>query len=94
VEAVAKRLVGVDSDRLRGSIGTEPVTRNTLPAVRIGSTVKYAYVHHQGHKPIVPVRAKALRFKPKGSRTFIFRMRVRAVKGNHYLKNALPAARG
>lgn len=94
VEAAAKRFVGVDTGRLRASISTDLVTRNSYPAVRIGSTVNYAYVHHQGHKPIVPVRAKALRFRPKGSRVWVFAKRVRAVAGTHYLTRALPFARG
>jgi hypothetical protein len=49
---------------------------------------------HQGHKAIYPVRAKALRFRPKGSRTWVFAKRTRAVKGVPYLRDALPAARG
>jgi hypothetical protein len=94
VEAVAKRLVGVDHGALRADISTEPVQRGGVPGARVGSRKKYARVHHDGHKPIVPVRAKVLRFKPKGSRVWVFAKRVKAVKGTKYLTRALPAARG
>jgi hypothetical protein len=94
VERVAKRLTGVDTGRLRASINTEQVYRFGAPGARIGSRVKYARVHHEGHGIIRPVRAKALRFKPKGSATWVFAMRVRAVAGTKYLTRALPFARG
>jgi hypothetical protein len=94
VRSAAVRFVGVDTGRLRASVGVDLVNRGGLPAARIGSRVKYARLHHDGHGPIVPVRARALRFRPKGSRTWVFAKRVRAVKGTKYLTRALPFARG
>jgi hypothetical protein len=93
VERVAKRLVGVDSGRLRASINTELVQRAGAPAAKVGSRVRYSRVHHEGHGVIVPRRAKALRFRPKGSGRWVFAMRVRAVAGTKYLTRALIAAR-
>jgi hypothetical protein len=96
VERAAKRLVGVDSGRLRASIGTELVSHRGAPAAKVGSKVKYARWHHDGtgifgpHKArIFPTRAKFLRFKPKGGTTWIFRYSVAGWPGNKYLKDAL-----
>jgi hypothetical protein len=94
VKGAASRFVGVDTGRLRASIGVELVQSRGLPAARVGSRVRYARVHHEGHGVIVPRRAKALRFRPKGSRVWVFAKRVRAVKGTKFLTRALPFARG
>ena len=55
---------------------------------RVGSTLPYAYWQEEGIGPVYPVKAKVLRFRPKGSNTFIFRPRTKGFKGAHYLRNA------
>ncbi len=108
VETQAKRNLGgvggpkrIDTGRLRASIATQVVTRNGVPAVLVGTNVNYAKAVHDGtglygptHTLIRPRRAKALRFRPKGSRTFVFAKSVRGMLPNPFLRNALPAARG
>lgn len=108
VETQAKRNLGgvggpkrIDTGRLRSSISTLMVTRNGAPAVLIGTNVYYAKWVHDGtgvhgprHTRIVPVRAKFLRFRPKGSRKFVYRRSVAGMVRNQFLKNALSAARG
>jgi hypothetical protein len=91
VQAAAQRFVGVDSGRLRASIEVEPRTGpGGRPEVRVGTNVAYAWVHHQGRGPVYPVRARALRFRPKGSRRFIFRRSVGPAEGTFFLRRAIP----
>lgn len=97
----ARRQCPVSEGRLRSSI-THLVTANPGGGVtvRVGSPLQYARYRHEGtglfgphHTRIVPVTAKALKFKPnitgplrnnggrdrRGGRQFIF---VRSVKGS------------
>jgi len=90
----------VDTGRLRASIRTVLTTRRGTLVVRIGTDVPYARPVHFGtglygpmHRPIVPVRAKALRFKPKGGTKFIFRRSVKGMKPNAFLVDALQVLR-
>jgi hypothetical protein len=91
----------VDTGRLRSSINTN-ITRTALgPVVRIGTTVKYAMWVHEGTgvfgprgSRIYPKRAKVLKWNPKGSSKPVFRRSVAGMRPNHFLRNALPAARG
>ncbi len=94
VRSRAIELVNADSGRLRTSIHVEQVVRGDVVVTRVGSNVDYAPDVERGHGVIVPVRAKVLVFRPRGSRRLVFARRVRAVPGTHYLKKALPAARG
>jgi hypothetical protein len=89
IEAKAKRKVGVDTGRLRSRIFSEVSRRGASPVGRVGADVEYALVHHEGHGPIVPVRAKVLMFTPKGSRKPVFTTHVRAVPPNRYLTDSL-----
>lgn len=107
VETQAKRNLGgiggpkrIDTGRLRASIATQVVHRNGAPAVIVGTNVNYAILVHEGtgiygprHAPIRPRRAKRLRFKPKGSRRFVYARQVRGMAPNRFLANALAAAR-
>ena len=108
VETQAKRNLGgvggpkrIDTGRLRASIATVLVTRNGAPAVLVGTNVNYAKFVHDGtgvhgplHRPIRPKRARFLRFRPKGSRRFVYARQVQGMVANPFLKNALSAARG
>lgn len=62
--------------------------------VRIGNTkaVPYAHYQHEGTRAHGPVRAKAMRFKPKGSSRYVYATWVRGVRSDPYLVDALEAA--
>lgn len=91
--------------RLRGSTGKLAASINvTVTAqpgrqrvhARIGSTLEYAIYQEEGTGiygprgvPIRPKRAKALRFKPRGGRGFVFAKQVRGSRAQHYLLTAL-----
>lgn len=100
VASRAKALCPVDSGRLRSSIKVE--LRGSGPGiyVTVGTNVEYARAVHDGTgiygpkgRPIFPVRAKVLRFTPKGEKSAIFRPSVKGVRPRPFLRNALPAAR-
>lgn len=107
VETQAKRNLGgvggpkrIDTGRLRASIASQVVHRNGLPAVIVGTNVNYALAVHSGTgiygpkgTPIRPRRAKRLRFRPKGSRKYVYARQVKGMRPNRFLANALTAAR-
>lgn len=108
VETQAKRNLGgiggpkrIDTGRLRASINTQLVIRQGRPIAVIGTNVRYARYVHDGtgiygprHRMIRPVRRKFLRFRPQGSRRFVYARKVRGMPPNPFLANALKAARG
>lgn len=94
VESGAKRRVRVRTGHLRRSVTTVLIVRNGYPGVAVGSNLSYAKIHHDGRGPVVAKRAKALRFKPRGSRKFIYAKRVKGVKANPFLRDSLYLARG
>ena len=108
VETQAKRNLGgiggpkrIDTGRLRASINTQLVTRNGNPAVLVGTNVRYARWVHDGtgiygplHRRITPKSHKRLRFRPRGSRKFVYAKSVAGMRPNPFMKNALHAARG
>lgn len=105
VESAAKKRLSVspkrvDTGRLRSSIHTRPIKVGAVQGARVGSGVKYALYVHEGTGvygpkgvPITPKTKKFLRFKPKGLRTYVFAKSVKGMRGNPYLRDALPAAR-
>lgn len=76
----------INSGALRGSIDVRQIGPTRFS---IGSDLHYAIYQEKGIGPVVPVRAKVLRFKPKGSNTFVFAQRTRGFDGAHYLEKAL-----
>jgi phage gpG-like protein len=108
VETQAKRNLGgvggpkrVDTGRLRASINTQLVTRNGEPAVLVGTNVFYARWVHDGTgiygpraRRITPKNHKRLRFRPSGSRKYVYARSVAGMRPNAFMKNALHAARG
>lgn len=82
----------VDTGKLRNSIRVERATASRPGFVRyqVGSDLLYAIFQEEGTQgPIVPRRAKVLRFQPKGSSAYVFRPRVSGIQGIHYLTRAL-----
>lgn len=99
VQNRAKQLAPVDHGRLRADIQLELLNAPQGPFARVGNSVNYAIFVHEGtgiygrrRRPIVPRRAKVLRFTAGGK--VLFRPRVRGVRGRPYLRKALAAARG
>jgi hypothetical protein len=93
VLAAQRRLVGRDTGQLARDLHVQPLRPPLFPGVEVGSDLPQATFHRKGHGVIRPVRAKALRFKPKGSQRFIFVKRVGPVPPNPYLERSLRAAR-
>jgi hypothetical protein len=93
VVAGAKAQVGVQTGRLRQSIRIQDHRAGPRGQImKIGSTVNYAYVHHEGMKPVVITPKgthKTLRFRA-GARIIYSRRVVHpGFKPNRYLKDSL-----
>lgn len=91
----AKAMAPTDSGKLRNSITrTLPamVSRRTWSAI-VHSTLDYALYQEKGTRAHGPVRAKFLRFKPKGSRKYVYAKWVRGVPAQNYLKRAVESLR-
>lgn len=56
---------------------------------KVYSDLFYSYYQEKGIGPVRPVRAKALRFKPKGSGKFVFAQRTRGFEGGHFFRRAM-----
>jgi len=89
----------VDTGLLRASIATQLVTSGPELAMRVGTNVYYSRWVHDGtgiygprHTPIVPRKAKALRFFWKKAGKWVITKSVRGMKPNPFLKDALPWA--
>jgi hypothetical protein len=107
VETQAKRNLNgeggprrIDTGRLRASVNTQLASKGGVPIVYIGTNVWYAILVHEGTgiygrrgRPIVPRQAARLRFRPRGSSRYVYARQVRGMKPNHFLRNALAAAR-
>jgi hypothetical protein len=99
VESLAKKYAPVNTGRLRASINTRLVTYAGNLAVLVGTNVNYAMYQHEGTgiygphgTPIVPVRAKFLKFIPKYGTTYVYARSVRGSPPTFFLKRALVAA--
>lgn len=105
VESAAKKNISktpkrVDTGRLRASITWEMRTINGVPTVRVGTNVKYARFVHDGtglygpkHAYIYPKAKKFMRWKKKGTKGYIYAKRIKGMKPNPFLTNALKAAK-
>lgn len=65
----------------------------TLARYSVSSTAFYARFQEEGTRAHGPVRAKFLRFKPKGSSTYVFAKWVRGVKPGYFMRDAARAAK-
>lgn len=84
----------VNSGRLLGSFQTVNATRDPLyPRVAIGSPLPYVKYPEFGTRAHGPVRAKALRFSPKGSQGVVFAKWVRGVRPYAFMKTSLDQLR-
>lgn len=81
----------IDTGAMRNSIVARRVRAGAQGVwYEVGSDLPYAIYQHEGTQgPIVPRRAKVLRFQPKGSSTFVFPRQVRGVTGVPFLVDAM-----
>lgn len=88
-----RRAGRINTGAMLNSIEVTRLGTSTLlePKFRIGSDLQYARYQEHGIGPVYPVRAKVLRFKPKGSNTFVFARRTRGFEGAHFMRDAYRA---
>lgn len=90
--SLAKKQVGVRTSKLKNSIAHKRHFRDSRgQQMWIGSSVRYALVHHEGRGPqtIVPRSAKVLRFVSKGQIIFADKVVQKGTKANKYLSDPL-----
>jgi hypothetical protein len=88
IQRMARRMVGVETGRLRNSIKTEVIPGvGGVPGIRVGSNVSYALLHHEGTRRHVihPRMRKALRFKIRGRVVYATEVLHPGTRPNHYL---------
>lgn len=95
VKVAAQAQVGVKTGALKNSIKIDNhVTTSYGQKIRVGSSLNYAYMHHEGTKPhyIYTDDAEVLRFT--GGSRVLYRHKVRhpGTKPNRYLTDNLPAS--
>lgn len=91
IVAAAKRQVGVDTASLRASI-TMTHSRVALgQQIKIGSTNKIAYLHHEGSRPhLITARDHGmLRFSAGGRMIYTHQVRHPGTRPNRYLSDNL-----
>lgn len=108
VQARARRLLDgdaghprrVDTGDLRSSVGVREVTYGGEPAVRVGTSRQHGRWVHRGtglygprHALIRPRHARVLVFRLRGGKKIFVRF-TRGMRPNHFLTDALAAARG
>ena len=82
----------VNTGKLRDSIkATRTMQTPTVSTWSVGTDLFYAGWQEYGRGPVRPIRAKVLRFRPRGSSVFIFRPYVGPAEGVHYLRRAYQA---
>lgn len=87
IEAAAKRQVGVSTGALRSSIHMRHMTDPRGQYIKVGSSLSYARMHHEGTKPhlIRPNTAHMLRFVSRGQIVFAHMVRHPGTPANRYL---------
>jgi hypothetical protein len=96
VTTAARAQVGVKTGQLRSSIHMRHMRDSRGQYLKIGSSVKYAYMHHEGTKPhlILPKGPNThLRFFSKGVIVFAPLVRHPGTKPNRYLSDNLKLIR-
>jgi hypothetical protein len=95
VTAAARAQAGFRTGALRASIHMRHMRDSRGQYLKIGSSVKHAYMHHEGTKPhlIMPRRRRTLRFFSKGFMVFTQLVRHPGTKPNRYLTDNLKLIR-
>jgi len=87
ISAAAKVQVGVRTGALKKSINVTHERTAAGQKVLVGSSLSYAYMHHEGTRPrvIVASPGKMLKFSSKGGTVYAHRVRHPGTKPNKYL---------
>lgn len=91
ITAAAKAQVGVRTGALRASIHMRHFRDTRGQYLRIGSSLPYAYIHHEGTAPhlILPKRQEKLRFVARGAVVYTHLVRHPGTPPNRYLTDNL-----
>lgn len=89
--AAAKRQVGVRTGALRASLHMRHLRDTRGQYLLIGSSLRYAYLHHEGSKPhlISPNKKQVLRFYSRGTVVMTHLVRHPGTRPNRYLTDNL-----
>lgn len=80
----------VDTGQLRNQVESETVLRGQDVVSRVVSRAAHTmYVHDGTTGPIVPRRARVLRFKPRGAVAYVFTPQVEGIAATPFLTDAL-----
>jgi hypothetical protein len=95
VLAAARGQAGFKTGALRSSLHMRHFRDPRGQYIKIGSSVPYALMHHEGTKPhlITPKKRKQLRFYSKGFMVFAQMVRHPGTKPNRYLSDNLKLIR-
>jgi len=87
IVVLAKSMVGVRTGALRSSIHMRHSRDPRGQYIKVGSTLPYAKMHHEGTRPhmIYPKRAPILRFTSKGRVVYANAVRHPGTRANKYL---------
>ena len=91
VLVAARGQVGVDTGRLKASLGMSHGRDTRGQFVKVGSKLNYALAHHEGTRPhmIVPNRSQVLVFNKGGRVIYTTMVKHPGTKANRYLKDNL-----
>jgi hypothetical protein len=91
IKAAAKGQVGVRTGALRSSIHMRHLRDARGQYVKIGSSLSYALMHHEGTRPhlIFPTRSRVLRFVTRGRLVFTHLARHPGTRANKFLTDNL-----
>lgn len=84
----------INSGKLLSSIEVSQNPSLSLsPSILVGTPLEYAKYPEYGTRAHGPVRAKALRFKPKGAHAYVFAKWVRGVRPYRFAQKTLDMVR-
>ena len=91
IQAAARAQVGVRTGALRASIHMRHLRDSRGQFIKVGSSLNYALLHHEGSKPhiIVPDRATILKFATRGRVVYAHAVMHPGTKANRYLTDNL-----
>jgi hypothetical protein len=91
ITGAAKRQVGVNTGALRASIHMRHFRDTRGQYVRIGSSLPYARLHHEGTRPhfIRPNTKQVLKFVTRGQLVITHLVRHPGTRPNRYLSDNL-----
>jgi len=87
IVVMAKSMVGVRTGALRSSIHLRHSRDPRGQYIKVGSSLPYARMHHEGTRPhmIYPKKAQILKFTTKGKTVYAHSVRHPGTRANKYL---------